>query len=106
MVVASISAGTPTVPGGSPNTMTVDPLSPPILPWELPMKAILAPVGGQLQLFWENWQILGAEDWVLNVLQKGYSLHFNHQIQLSPTPIGFQEPMDPVMASTKHAIIM
>jgi hypothetical protein len=49
---------------------------------------------------------VGAEDWVLNVLQEGYTLHFNSQIRLSPTPIVFQEPRDPFMISTKHNIIM
>jgi hypothetical protein len=78
----------------------------PILPWQFPTKAIISPVGARLQLFWRNWQAVGAEDWVLNVLQKGYKLHFTTKIRLSPTPIVFQEPRDPFMISTKHNIIM
>jgi hypothetical protein len=83
-----------------------DPTVNPILPWKFPIVANLSPVGGRLQYFWRNWQTVGAEDWVLNVLRKGYSLHFNQRIQLSPIPIEFGENRDPMVREIKHGIIM
>jgi hypothetical protein len=87
-----------------PHTPPSDLTGNPILPWEFPIQAIHSPVGGRLQYFWTNWQMVGS--WVLNVLRKGYKLHFSQIIQLSPIPIEFQKTRDPVIADLKHGIIM
>ena len=33
-------------------------------------------VGGRLQRFWQVWQAMGANPWVVSVLREGYSLPF------------------------------
>jgi hypothetical protein len=87
-------------------TPSANPTGNPILPWNFPIPAIHLPVGGRLQLFWENWQEMGVEDWVVNVLRKGYTLRFCQRVHLSPVPIVFQEPRDPMVSEIKHSIIM
>ena len=90
----------------SPHTPPSDLAGNPILPWKFPITVIHSPVGGRLQLFSKIWQAVGAEDWVLNVLWKGYTLNFFQRVQLSPVPIEFQESKDPMIVETKHKIIM
>jgi hypothetical protein len=43
-------------------------------------------VGGRLQLFWQNWKIIGAEPWVLSVLSKGYRLPVQGDVPVTSTP--------------------
>jgi hypothetical protein len=97
-------------PGGVFDSLHVAPpvhLAPsyPKLPWSfLPLDSSL-PVGGRLSLFWENWQIMGAESWVLRVLREGYSLNFVKLPKLSDHPVCFRERVDPLRIAAKDLII-
>jgi hypothetical protein len=104
-VAVAVAAGAHRAPD-IVNPLPQNPADNPILPWEFPIRVIHSPVGGRLQYFWRNWQVVGPEDWVLNVLREGYTLHFSQRIQLSPVPIEFVEPRDPMVAGIKHTIIM
>ena len=48
---------------------------PPTLP-EFPVSYSPGPVGGRLGQFWQNWAVIGADDWVINILRGGYFLPF------------------------------
>lgn len=43
-------------------------------------------MGGRLRLFWQNWEVIGADDWVLSVLQDGYYLPFTDQVPTTASP--------------------
>jgi hypothetical protein len=43
----------------------------------LPIPVTPGPVGGRLQDYWRNWQAIGAEHWVFNMLRTGYYIPFD-----------------------------
>ncbi len=43
----------------------------------LPIPCVPGPVGARLQSYWRNWQAIGAEQWVVNVLRDGYHIPFD-----------------------------
>lgn len=53
--------------------------APPPLP-SLPVAFFPGPVGARLGDFWLNWQHIGAEDWVVQVLRGGYYLPFGEEL--------------------------
>ena len=46
-------------------------------------------VGGCLSVHWRHWHAIGAESWVLSVLQDGYCIPFVDSPPLARTPISF-----------------
>jgi len=48
----------------------------PTLP-HLPIPCVPGPVGARLQSYWRNWQAIGADPWVVQVLRDGYLLPFD-----------------------------
>lgn len=46
-------------------------------------------MGGRLGSYWENWQTIGADDWVINVLRGGYYIPFD-----ADPPLLTTEPPD------------
>ena len=49
----------------------------------------LSPVGGRLRLFWQVWDSLGVEPWVVQVNHHGYSIPWESQPPLSRVPVAF-----------------
>ena len=47
----------------------------------------VAQVGGRLQGFWESWEKMGADPWIVSTIRFGYSLEFQSKPQLSSIPI-------------------
>jgi len=49
-------------------------------------------VGGRLQSYWRNWELINANPWVISVLSKGYLLPLEDDVPLtsSPPPLGYQ----------------
>ena len=45
-----------------------------------PIASSLGPVGARLQLFWRNWQSIGADPWVVHILRHGYRLPFGSDL--------------------------
>jgi hypothetical protein len=77
----------------------------PTLPWKFPVPVSNTPVGGRLSLFWTNWQLIGAEQWVLKVLREGYRLQFRTHPSLSESPIAFSENLNPLVREAKDRAI-
>jgi len=65
--------------------------APPALP-AFPIKASEGPVGGRLNQFWRNWELIDASPWVISVLHKGYRLPIEGQVPVTSTPpvLGYQ----------------
>ena len=65
----------------------VDPLSCVLTVPNAPPAAINQPVGGRLNLHWENWLALGATNRVVQILKEGYILPFKVRPRLTRHPI-------------------
>ena len=53
------------------------------------------PVGGRLQEFWQVWQEMGANPWVVSILKEGYTLPFKMKPPLARSPMiqsGYANP--------------
>ena len=37
-------------------------------------------MGGRLSDYWQNWQFIGADDWVINILRGGYYIPFDDEL--------------------------
>ena len=63
------------------------------------------PVGGRLHLFWQNWQVIEAEDWVVLVLRKGYYLPLTDHVPLtlSPPNMGYSSS-HPLFQELRHQL--
>ena len=62
-------------------------------------------MGGRLHHFWENWVTIGADDWVLSVLRKGYYLPLESHVPLtsSPPPMGYN-PFHPLFQELREQL--
>ena len=52
-------------------------------------------VGGRLQRFWQVWQTMGANPWVVSILKGGYTLPFKQRPHLTRSPLirsGYANP--------------
>ena len=58
---------------------------PPPLP-VLPVPYVPGPVGGRLHFFWQNWQAIQADEWVVSILRDGYFLPFDSAPPLTADP--------------------
>ena len=52
----------------------------------LPVPYIPGPVGGCLHLFWQKWQAIQADEWVVSILWDGYFLPFDSAPPLTADP--------------------
>ena len=43
-------------------------------------------VGGRLKVFWKNWEVLGVDESVLNIVRYGYRISFSEKPPLSTVP--------------------
>ena len=68
-------------------TATTPDAPPPTLPG-FPTQAREGPVGGRLAEYWRNWQLIGADSWVLNILRNGYQIPFDDELP----PLTLQPP--------------
>ncbi len=50
---------------------------------------LLPPVGGRLSIFWEQWEAIGADSWVLKTVKEGYQVPLIAQPPLAGKPIHF-----------------
>ena len=70
---------------GSVDSLPCSSSSPPSLPsFGVPFQE--GPVGARLQTFWQNWETIGAEPWVINVLRGGYYLPLQEDPPLTSSP--------------------
>jgi hypothetical protein len=51
-----------------------------------PVRLHPSPVGARLLEYWRNWEVIGAEPWVLSVVRKGYRLEFQEYPPLLSHP--------------------
>lgn len=73
------------------STVTLSLDTPPALP-VFPVPLQDGPVGARLGLYWQNWQTIGAEPWVISVLRGGYRLQFDNvtpPLTSSPTELSY-----------------
>ena len=68
-----------------------------------PVQPLPGPVGARLRLFWENWQAIQADEWVVSVLREGLKLDFHTPVALSRTPVWHPLPKSPLRASALQA---
>ena len=52
----------------------------------LPIPYTPGPVGGRLHFFWQNWQAIQADEWVVSILWDGYFLPFDSALPLTADP--------------------
>ena len=62
-------------------------------------------MGGRLQLFWRNWRLIGADDWVISVLRDGYRLPFTDVVPVTSSPphLGYL-PSHPLFQELRHQV--
>ena len=53
------------------------------------------PVGGRLGAFWQTWQKLGADPYIVRLLREGYTIPFREIPQLSRIPLVNSRYQDP-----------
>ena len=63
------------------------------------------PVGGRLGDFWQKWEALGADPWVVSVLREGYNLEFSSSPRLSNEPLFHLNSKHPQVALEIEAMI-
>ena len=63
------------------------------------------PVGGRLRHFWERWQQMGAHDWVVSILRRGYNLQFRQKPPLSDHPTIQSSSKDPLRTKILEDIV-
>jgi hypothetical protein len=44
-------------------------------------------VGGRLAGYWRNWLVIGADQWIVNMLRDGYRWEFTELPRLSKVPV-------------------
>jgi hypothetical protein len=59
---------------------------------QFPVKVEEGPVGGWLAKYWENWEAIEADPYVVQILLKGYKWEFVQKPVLSKVPIDFSRP--------------
>ena len=62
-------------------------------------------VGGRLGDFWQKWEALGADPWVVSVLREGYNLEFSSSPRLSNEPLFHLNSKHPQVALEIEAMI-
>jgi hypothetical protein len=80
-----MQAGNPFKDATSTTTPVVSASEPVVFPI-LPVPYFQGPVGGRLQQFWENWEVLGVEPYIVNMLKHGYIPEFTTLPPLTRVP--------------------
>ena len=63
------------------------------------------PVGGRLAFYWQNWQSIGADAWVLKILKEGYRLEFSKNVPLARNPTIDSTPQNSVKLQAMDELI-
>jgi hypothetical protein len=60
------------------------------------------PVGGRLEYYWENWAVMGADPWVITILQKGHKWVWLQEPPLVRQPVWDSMPKCPKKCAGMH----
>ena len=54
------------------------------------------PVGGRLSHYWRNWELIGADPWLVEVIKSGYKIQFHTMPTLTTSPVPTHLPQDQI----------